>query len=215
MIWFLVVGTIFLFVIIGIKKEVSKSLNNIFVLFMIIDLLYISYYLIKEVPKFINLFIKYLQNMTSSLDAVILVALITGFISLVNSFYSRYSESKNKRREYLSGKREEPYSEFINMVYKLTRRSKGEIEYTDEEVAKDIQSFNSKITLWGSPEVVKKWIKFRKKSIDGESEITPEQSLILVEDVMNEMRKDLGVKSVNKGNLLSIFINDFEEILKK
>ena len=32
---------------------------------------------------------------------------------------------------------------------------------------------------------------------------------------MNEMRKDLGVEQVNKGNLLSIFINDVEQIFKK
>ena len=158
---------------------------------------------------------RYLQNMTSSLDAVILVALITGTISLLNSFYSRYSDNRNKRREYLAAKREEPYAEFINLVFKITQRKNNGLKYTDKEMAKDIQSFNSKITLWGSPKVVNKWIKFRKISLDGENKISPEKNLILIEEVMNEMRKDLGVKQVDKGNLLSIFINDVEQILKK
>jgi hypothetical protein len=44
--------------------------------------------------------------MTSSVDVVVLVALITGSITLLNSFYSRYSEQRNKKREYLATKRE-------------------------------------------------------------------------------------------------------------
>ena len=32
---------------------------------------------------------------------------------------------------------------------------------------------------------------------------------------MNAMRKDLGVKSVGRGNLLSFFINDIEKIIGK
>ncbi|MCC9694308.1 hypothetical protein HK253_07810, partial [Streptococcus agalactiae] len=154
-------------------------------------------------------------NMASSLDAVILVALITGFISLANSFYSRVSETRNKRREYLAGKREEPYSEFINLVYKITQSVEDGNYYSEEEMKKDIQSFNSKITLWGSPRVVEKWTKFRKISLAGENKTSQESVLIQIEEVMNEMRKDLGVKSVNKGNLLSIFINDVERVLKK
>ena len=32
---------------------------------------------------------------------------------------------------------------------------------------------------------------------------------------MNEMRKDLGVKSVNRGKLLSIYIDDIDKVIKK
>ncbi|MGT2910588.1 hypothetical protein ACVR1I_02600 [Streptococcus cameli] len=201
--------------IIGNSTKVPKILNYILLLLLIADTYLISNYVIKEFPRVLNSIITYLQNMASSLDAVILVALITGFISLANSFYSRFSENINKRREYLAGKREEPYTEFISLVYKITQSGGDGNNYPEEEMRKDIQSFNSKITLWGSPKVVKKWIKFRKNSLDGENTTSQENVLILIEEVMNEMRKDLGVKSVNKGNLLSIFLNDAEEILKK
>ncbi|MFC2551509.1 MAG: hypothetical protein ACFNW2_09410, partial [Streptococcus sanguinis] len=60
---------------------------------------YIALYLYDNVPTFIQGIGTYLQNMTSSLDVVVLVALITGSITLLNSFYSRYSEQKNKKRE--------------------------------------------------------------------------------------------------------------------
>ena len=32
---------------------------------------------------------------------------------------------------------------------------------------------------------------------------------------MNEMRKDMGVKKVKKGNLLSFFVNDIKTAMKK
>lgn len=171
-------------------------------------------YLIKYIPIFINHTIKYLQNMTSSLDAVVLVALITGSISILISIFSRYYDNRNKRREYLSAKREVPYSEFIELVYKMTQNGSNGFSYSQEEMIKDISSFNSKLSLWGSPKVVKKWNAFRKSSLEVKSEDDPEL-LILMEEVMNEMRKDLGVKSVGKGSLLSFFINDIENVVKK
>ena len=36
-----------------------------------------------------------------------------------------------------------------------------------------------------------------------------------MEQIMNEMRKDLGLKKVKKGNLLGLFINDIKEALKQ
>lgn len=34
------------------------------------------------------------------------------------------------------------------------------------------------------------------------------------EEIMNGMRKDLGVKKVKKGNGLAFFVNDIKEVLK-
>ena len=200
--------------IVGNKKEVKKIWNYILLILLIIDAIFIGNKLVEELPKFLNWIIQYLQNMVSRLDAVILVALITGSISILNSFYSKYSDNKNKQREYLAGKREEPYAEFISLVYKITQTNNAS-KYTEQELIKDIQSFNSKITLWGSSKAVAKWIKFRKSSLATGEEMKEEKNLILIEEVMNEMRKDLGVEPVNKGNLLSIFINDVEQIFKK
>ena len=181
---------------------------------LIVDIFFIGHYLIINVPRFISFVIKYLQNMTSSLDAVVLVALITGIISLLNSFYSRYSDNRNKRREYLAAKREEPYSEFISLVYKMTQNEESGF-ICNKEMLDEIRSFNSRLPLWGSSQVVKKWNSFRENSLDENMKDSPEKTLILMEEVMNAMRKDLGVKSVGRGNLLSFFINDIEKIIGK
>lgn len=74
---------------------------------------------------------------------------------------------------------------------------------------KDLSSFSRKITLWGSKDVVKKWVQFRKNATNPEGAM---KNLLLVDDIMNAMRKDLGVKCVNQKDLLSFFVDDPENI---
>lgn len=206
-----IIGTFILASFIGKKNNDSIILKSILLLLLIVDFYYLGLYFIEYIPTFVITIITFLHTMTSTLDAVVLVALITGGITLLNSFYSKYSESKNKRREYLASKRETPYSEFIELINKVSQQGNNSCIYSEADMLKDISSFNSKLILWGSPNVVKKWNAFRKNSVQNNSENT----LILIEDVMNEMRKDLGVKPVEKGSLLSIFINDIEKIIEK
>ena len=85
--WISIVATIVIAYIVGNKEGVKKIWNYILLLFLIIDAWFIGQKLIEVLPIFLNWIIQYLQNMVSSLDAVILVALITGLISLLNSFY--------------------------------------------------------------------------------------------------------------------------------
>lgn len=212
--WINLVVTLIVAYSLGTKQSGNKLLNYFLLLLMIINIYFVGKYIIEKAPILVDSIIKYLQNMTTSLDAVVLVALITGSISLLNSFYSRYSDNKTKRREYLSAKREKPYAEFIELVYKITQNGRNGFTYSQKDMIKDISSFNSKLSLWGSPKVVKKWNAFRKSSLEVKFKSDAEL-LILMEEVMNEMRKDLGVKSVGQGNLLSFFINDIENVIKK
>lgn len=76
----------------------------------------------------------------------------------------------------------------------------------------DIKDFSQDITLWGSPNVVNKWVEFREKATDPTSAI---QNLFLVESIMNEMRRDMGLKKARKGNLLAFFVNDIKDVIKK
>lgn len=59
--------------------------------------------------------------------------------------------------------------------------------------------------------MVNKWVQFRENSANPEE---GKNNLFLLEEIMNEMRKDLGLKKVKKGNLLSFFINDIKEAMK-
>lgn len=98
------------------------------------------------------------------------------------------------------------------MIYKIQGNIKSEGSYTEKMMMDDLSKFSKQITLWGSSRVVNKWVKFRE---EGANPNAKSDNLFLMEDIMNEMRKDLGMKKVKKGNLLAFFVNDIKSILKK
>lgn len=155
-----------------------------------------------------------IAQVTSNLDAVIIVALITGGVSIagvvVSSIVSKILEYRQETKRYLYEKREEPYSQFVEMVYKLQQKSKNNDSYTEKEMAEDIQLFSKKLTLWGSNRVIKKWLQFRAKGQSTTAGST--DNLFVLEEIIFEMRKDMGQKKgvLNKGDLLAFFINDIK-----
>ena len=76
----------------------------------------------------------------------------------------------------------------------------------------DISKFSKQLTLWGSHRVVNKWVKFRENGTDPES---AKKNLLLMENNMNEMRHDLGLRKVKQGKLLAFFINDMKKNMKE
>ena len=105
---------------------------------------------------------------------------------------------------------EKPYGEFVAMVYKLQKNVEGDNLYTEEMMLKDLSSFSKQITLWGSSKVVNLWVEFREKG-----KVQEQGNLFILEELMNEMRKDLGMKKVEKGNLLAFFVNDIKKYINK
>lgn len=83
---------------------------------------------------------------------------------------------------------------------------------TEEEINKKVSEFSRGLTLWGSNRVVKKWIKYRKNAAKNPDN----ENLFLLEQILYEMRKDVGLRrKMKKGVMLSFFINDIENALKK
>lgn len=174
------------------------------------------YYGLSYLLQGIVILLNKLGEEVSKMDAVVIVALITGTVSIIgviiSSIVAKVYDYRKNRQEYLARKREEPYGEFVEMVYKVQQNSKKEGSYTEEMMIEDLLRFSRKITLWGSPNVVKKWVKFRENGAKPDSGM---DNLFLMEEIMNEMRKDLGLKKVKKGNLLAFFVNDIKEVMKK
>ena len=172
--------------------------------------------LLKELVLLIGDGVQYLTNSFSNVDAVIVVALITGgfsiFSVITNSIVSKVIEYKNARRNYLAQKREEPYSLFIDIVYKILDDTKNPGSYSSKEKQEDMNEMSRKFTLYASKKVVNKWNEFRDNS---NKDNAAELNMFVIEEIMNQMRKDMGVKKVKKGNLLGFFVNDIREVIKK
>lgn len=193
------------------KDKKHQVLNTISGLIIISVIIFVAIVILKVVLDIICNFITVLSETASKLDAVIIVALITGSISLIgviiSSIVSKYIEYKKSREAYLAQKREKPYGDFVEMVYKVQQNGKT-IDYGQEEMIKDILSFSKELTLWGSPKVAAMWVKFRGVLV---TQTDPKENLYIMEDIMNEMRKDLGTKRIKEGKLLAFFINDIDE----
>lgn len=200
-------------------SERHPKLNVLLGLFMLVcfaaGAISIAYWVVEGLVVLIKKLGIALSEVTSSMDAVVIVALITGAVSIVgviiSSIVSKLIEYRKSRQDYLAKKREEPYGEFVEMVYKIQRNGKVPGSYPQEEMVADLIKFSKKITLWGSPVVANKWVEFRENAMNSKSGT---ENLFLMEEIMNEMRKDLGMKKVKKGNLLGFFINDIKETMK-
>lgn len=135
---------------------------------------------------------KYVNNSVSTTDWVIVVAMITGVVSIVgvviSSIVEKIVEYKYNVKRYLYDKREEPYKQFVEMIYKIIDNSnKADNEkMTEEEMAHMVSEFSKGLKLWGSNRVVKKWLKYRQSSIEGNDNI-----LWDMENIIYEIRKDV------------------------
>lgn len=187
------------------NKTYKNVLNTLFGLLIIgIGI----YFLVKLIIKFFY----WIRSFASNTEAVIVVALITGTLSLLGIVISNIIEYKQNTKRYLYEKKEEAYSEFIEMVYKLQQIQKdGKI--SEKEITKDLISFSQKLTLWGSDEVVRKWIEIRISSLNSDSNSI--NNLFVLEDIIFLIRKDLGQKNkgLKRGDILSFFINDIDNYL--
>lgn len=161
-------------------------------------------------------FISFLKMTVNTTDKVIIVALITGGVSIIgvviSSIVAKVVEYRFNVKKYLYDKREAPYEQFIDMVYTIMEDTKKteEDKMTEIDMIKMFSKFSKGLTLWSSNRVAKKWIKYRKSSKLGDP-----KSLFLLEDIIYEMRRDVGLRKMKKGVILSFFINDIERVLKK
>lgn len=195
------------------KHSRWSALLGLFLLIVLIAIAGFAVFLLfKLIGIGIGLFIDWLKDIASKLDAVVIVALITGTVSLIgvvlSSIVAKRIEYKKARQDYLAKQRERSYSAFINMVYKLQKNTQQPGYYTEKEMVEDMLSFSEDLTLWGSKKVADKWVQFR---LNGANPDTAQNNLFLLESIINEMRYDMGVKRVKKGNLLSFFINDIKK----
>lgn len=192
-----------------------KILNLLFSLGILVVITILIVWIIKFIFNIILEGLGKLASVASNLDAVIIVALITGGASLIgviiSSIISKIIDYKKSRKEYLSQKREKPYGEFVDMIYKVQKNIKQPESYSNEEMQSDLSKFSKQITLWGSSGVINRWIQFRENSSNPKNAT---ENLFLMEEIMNEMRKDLGLKRVKKGNLLGFFVNDIKSAIK-
>ena len=133
------------------KNKCKEVLNILLGLIIIVVIIYVSLIVIM---KFIDFMITVISIM-SNYDAVILVALLTGFLSILGIIISKFLEYRQKKQLYLYEKKEKAYASFIKMVYKMQECIKKGENYSDKDMLEDVLNFSKELTLWGSNKVIK------------------------------------------------------------
>lgn len=179
---------------------------------------WLIWFVFSSLGKGIEQIVIFLKKFVSTTDKVIIVAMITGTVSIIGvvftSVIAKVIDYRYNVKKYLYDKREIPYEQFISMVYAIMEDTKKPLNerMTESEMSRMVSEFSKGLTLWGSNKVVKKWLKYRKASM---GQPNPE-NLLLLEDIIYEIRKDVGQrKKLGKGDMLSFFINDIEKLVGK
>lgn len=152
----------------------------------------------------------------SGIDVAIMVAFVTGAISIVSVIVGAIAKTKmeysQRKQEFLTQQRIEPYKKLVGIIYKVQQKSNASEEYSESEMIDDIGEFNQGLTLWGSTKAIQKWGAWRLTAKEGFP--NPHETLFAMEDVMIQLRIDLGQsKGLKKGDLLRMFITDIDEYI--
>ena len=151
-----------------------STINTIIALLIVLILASMGIWILKALFGWIASGIHWIIVAGSKLDAVVMVALITGFGSIVtvivSSIVSKILDYRKRKAEYLAQKREKPYENFLVIYYKIHDNINNPGSYPQEEMIKDINDFSKGITMWGSKKVVNKWVEFRQIAGSGEGQ---------------------------------------------
>lgn len=154
----------------------------------------------------------------STLDAAIVVALITGCVSIicvvVGAIVNNRITYNQKREEYLRVHREMAYKQLVAIFIKIQLKAKKNEQYSQDEMLEDIYAFTENLMLWGSSKAIKQWSSWR---ISAAKSPSPQELLLNQEKIIIQLRKDIGQRgSLQEGDILKLFINDVDEnILNK
>lgn len=146
----------------------------------------------------------------STLDTGVIVALIAGAVSIITLVGGGVLNNRMKRKEYLYKHREKPYMQLISMFYDFQSQTKKGQTVSQEELLDIFTEFNKEITLWGSSKAIRKWGEWRVSSSRGN--LSSNELLFGMEDVLIQLRKDMGLKrGIKRGDLLRLTVNDIDD----
>jgi hypothetical protein len=151
------------------------------------------------------------QNPTAMATVLTLAAaVLTALIAFGGTTYAKVLERKAATEKSHREKKAEFYDKLVGLLLDVIAGEKKGKSVKGHEIVTRGYEFNRGVIIWGSDEVIEKYIAFRtKSSSDGINNAKLIAALFLA------MRKDLGheASSVNEKEILQIFINDIEKVM--
>jgi hypothetical protein len=153
-------------------------------------------------------------SLDSGSTAAVVTAAVAGFISVVTVVLSKRYEANQAALAEIRAKKVPVYERLLNFMFRVIMGGKTGKVVPPEEMEAFFADFTQQFMIWASTDVLKAWGKFRVFSA---SEGDATEAMFLIEDVVREIRKDLGHRDrgLGRGDVLSLFINDIHKFLKK
>jgi hypothetical protein len=156
-----------------------------------------------------------LTNIQSDISVAIVAASATITVSIVSLIISKVMETRAAITQELRAKKIPIYEDLISTLFKYLFAEKlGEKKMSEAELTRFFANLTEKLTIWGSDGIIRAFSTFRLAS---SSVAKPEDILFIYENLLLEIRKDLGHKNRNlkRGTVLSLFINDIDQYLQR
>jgi len=163
------------------------------------------------------------SQLSNDISVAIITASATVFVAVFSAVSARNAEKAQQIEQQLREKKTPIYESLIQIAFEVMYESKNKSDEqknksatvsskttsTDPNPIIQLQKLTPHLIVWGTDRVLKSWVKFREISSEPNKH-TPQAIMYALEDVMREIRLDLGLKDnvLKRGNLLGVFIND-------
>lgn len=160
-----------------------------------------------------------LIDMIGRFDSDVAIAIITGAITLIIPILSislgKAYEVRTLIEKENRSKKIPIYEDLIDFLMKILKSAKQDKPLSEDELFDFMVNFTRRIMVWGADEVIVSWGECRKVPTN-KGKINTKALLLSYDKLIKVIRKDLGYKNKNfkEGELLSLFITDFEMLLK-
>lgn len=191
-------------------RKAKQFLMGIASFILLASSIYLSYIFLRHIGHYLLLFDKQVVAAMIATTGTLFAALATVL----------YSQRRSKERDIAEAHRPqkvELYKRFMEMLIAVLKLSKDEkLEGITTGLPNDglqefFYEFTRDIIVWGSPEVIQAYKKFRTNDEQGHA-----LALFLVDDLLRAIRLDLGNsnKGLSRGDLVKLFLRDPEEVDK-
>ena len=173
----------------------------------------------------------FIFSLQKEIAAVIVAGMITIFGSVISYLIARHMERARDAERDIRQRKVPIYEQFVKFLalkYLMSTDGSGGAEKS-AETTDFLRRFSVDITIWGSDDVVREWIKFKTLAMkfalvageglperDTEANIV-QRAIIPIGNLLLAIRKDIGHSNKKLSNLdiMRLFYYDLDEVLAK
>ena len=161
--------------------------------------------------------VRVLASLDSDIAVAIIAAAATAFVSVLSIVLGKAYEARALVQREHREKKIPVYEDLIKFMFRILMGAKTGNAPSEKEMLDFMSDFNQRIMVWGSDDVLAAWVKWRRAATsEADVKANPMNLMLLYEQLILTIRRDLGHKNKNlgTGDVLALFVNDVDQVLK-